>query len=205
MTDLLSLPPVLACEDLAESVYDVRMWMSSGNTTSSLHLDTHENLMLQIDGEKKVFLSHPNESQYFYMDFHDKFGLSPVNVDRVDLQRFPLLRNATVLFAHLKPGDILYLPHGWWHVIHSLPGRNIGISFEWAAFSSNTGLWPRELQLLISHPGLYWAEQAQLTGSFHQNLALKTPSIKTGLPINCSSSMSMRLRNLSEYEHWKLH
>ena len=60
--------------------------MSAGNTTSSAHFDTHDNLLLQIDGEKEVLLWHPNESALLYSDHHDKWGLSPVNVDRVDLQ-----------------------------------------------------------------------------------------------------------------------
>jgi hypothetical protein len=43
----VELPSVLRCSEVHESVHDTRLWMSSGSTSSSLHFDTHENLMLQ--------------------------------------------------------------------------------------------------------------------------------------------------------------
>jgi len=200
----LKMPKMLDCAEFGTSLHDVRMWMSSGNTTSSQHFDTHENLLMQIDGEKRIFLSHPNESQYFYMDHHDKYGLSPINVDRVDLQRFPRLPEAKVLYAHLYPGDALYIPDCYWHVIHSTTGRNIGLAFEWGAFSSSVGRYPTELLKLFDHPGLYWAERTRLEGSMRQRDAAWTPSQQTRRPIKCTAPMES-LRNLSEYTHWRLH
>ena len=63
---------MLACEELYQSLYDARLWMSLGNTTSSAHFDTHENLLLQVDGRKEVLLWHPNETANLYMDHHAK-------------------------------------------------------------------------------------------------------------------------------------
>ena len=71
----LRLPPPLSCEELAGSVHEVRLWMSGGNTTSSLHFDTHDNLMVQLDGTKEIYMWHPRESHHFYSDFHTKFCL----------------------------------------------------------------------------------------------------------------------------------
>ena len=42
-----------------------------------------------------------------------QYGLSPINVDRVDLQRFPRLADAAVYHVRLHPGDALYIPDGW--------------------------------------------------------------------------------------------
>ena len=74
LTTELGLPGILACNDLYRAMHAVRMWMSRGNTTSSQHFDTHDNLMLQIDGTKDIYLSHPNESAAMYMDHHDKYA-----------------------------------------------------------------------------------------------------------------------------------
>ena len=74
----LSSPELLNCEELYGGLHDARLWMSLGNTSSSLHFDTHENLLVQLDGDKEVLLWHPNETANFYMDFHEKYGLSPV-------------------------------------------------------------------------------------------------------------------------------
>lgn len=32
----------------------------------------------------------------------------------------------------LTPGDILFIPHRWWHLIDSAPGRNLAYTFQWA-------------------------------------------------------------------------
>ena len=52
-----------------------------------------------------------------------RYGLSPINVDRVDLQRFPKFAEARVEHVRLHPGDALYIPENYWHVIKST-GRN---------------------------------------------------------------------------------
>lgn len=56
----LGLPSALQCDALYHALHDARLWMSLGNTTSSLHFDTHENILMQIDGTKDVLLWHPN-------------------------------------------------------------------------------------------------------------------------------------------------
>ena len=83
----VQLPSVLGCSEVAESVHNTRLWMSSGGTSSSLHFDTHENLMLAIDGTKTVHFWPADQAHHLYMDYHDRFGLSPVHPDRVDLEK----------------------------------------------------------------------------------------------------------------------
>jgi hypothetical protein len=89
-----------------------------------------------------------------------KFGLSPINVDRVDLERFPALTHATPpLRALLQPGDALYLPNGWWHVITST-GRNVAVALEIEPFAtSGLDLWPSEMRAAQNTPGLYWCAE----------------------------------------------
>ena len=157
------------CPDLYRSLYDARLWMSQGNTTSSLHFDTHDNLLLQVDGDKEVLLWHPNESAKLYMDFHDKFGLSPINVDRVDLERFPEVANAATIVANLSAGDAVYIPDGWWHVVRSHK-RNIAVALEFAPFAGEQGLWPRRIQQRRQAPGIFWAEQQRISATMHEML-----------------------------------
>ena len=38
----------------------------------------------------------------------------------VDMDRFPLLAEATFTEAVLGPGDALFIPAGWWHYVRSL-------------------------------------------------------------------------------------
>lgn len=118
----MQVPSALGCWELLESIHETRLWMSSGNTSSSLHFDTHENLMLQVAGTKSVYFWPPSESHKNYMDYHNRFGLSPVNPDKVDLDRFPMfahMRGGKV--AHLRQGDALLIPDGYWHQVR--PGE----------------------------------------------------------------------------------
>ena len=78
LAEKLAVPGVLACDELLHALYDARMWMSLGNTTSSMHFDTHDNLLLQISGEKEVLMWHPSQGSKFYMDHFEKFGARPV-------------------------------------------------------------------------------------------------------------------------------
>ena len=49
-----------------------------------------------------------------------RYGLSPVNVDRVDLERFPLVASTAPYVAHVRAGDALFIPDGWWHATLNL-------------------------------------------------------------------------------------
>lgn len=186
----LALPHSLACHELYAGLYDARLWMSGGNTTSSLHFDTHDNVLLQIDGAKEVLLWHPNASAELYMDHFPKFGLSPINVDRVDLERFPALTHATPpLRALLQPGDALYLPNGWWHVITST-GRNVAVALEIEPFAtSGLDLWPSEMRAAQNTPGLYWATQQRINQAMREQLAERIPSRATRQPIRCDTAL----------------
>jgi hypothetical protein len=167
----LRVPEMLRCDELHSSIYQARMWMSRGNTTSSLHFDTHDNLMLQLDGTKELFLWHPNQSAYMYSDFHTKFGLSPINTDRVDLERFPEFAKSHAHRALLRPGDALYIPDGWWHVVHSYPGRNLAVAIEFQPLDGDVERhWPPEVVSRFHWKGLFWAEQVKIRYEMRERL-----------------------------------
>lgn len=45
---------------------------------------------------------------------------SQVDGRRIDLQQFPALAGVPVLDVELAPGEILFLPMGWWHFVEAL-------------------------------------------------------------------------------------
>ena len=115
----------------------------------------------------------------------DKFGLSPINVDRVDLQRFPQMVNAPPLVAHMSAGDSLYLPDGWWHVVFSHPGRNVAVALEMHPFIGEMELWPPETIRMRNSPGLYWAETTRIQGTMRDLLGERFRSRATKKPFVC--------------------
>ena len=165
------------------SIFDAMVWFSGGNTTSSLHFDTHENYLMQFAGRKTIYLWHPNETANFYMDHQHKFGLSPVNVDRVDLQRFPAVANAKTYVAHLSAGDAIYIPDSWWHLISSYE-RNFALALDTAPWAGN-GAWPKKYQMRSNSKGVYWGEQAKIHAAMGERLAGVQAGRLTSAPIRC--------------------
>lgn len=197
---LVEVPEILACPHILKGLHGVRMWMSRGNTTSSQHFDTHDNLMLQIDGTKDLYLSHPNESAAMYMDHHDKYGLSPINVDRVDLQRFPKAAEAKVLHVRLNPGDALYIPDSYWHVIKSTH-RNIALSFELMP-ARPPPIFTPSMSALNNHPGAFWSEKAAMAAN-----AKEAYSRQGKWGDKCAEPLALqdRPRTLAEHTGWVRH
>jgi len=183
----LLLPEALRCSELFTSLGEARLWMSGGNTTSSLHFDTHENYMLQLDGSKDVFMWHPNESHKFYSDFHNKFGLSPVSADYVDLERYPEFGNSAPLHATVHAGDAFYIPDGYWHLIVSHGPRNVAVALEFSPWTyDEMGHWPADVAERYQWPGLFWAESVSIKYAMRERYgASRYVARQTKRPVVC--------------------
>ena len=81
--------------------------MSTGGTSSSLHIDTDENLLTVLHGKKDVVLISPKYSRDVYADEARVLGVSEVNVSAVDLKRFPRVANIRYITAHLEVRRLL--------------------------------------------------------------------------------------------------
>jgi hypothetical protein len=103
----------------------VSLWIGA-QTKSGLHYDLTDNLLVQIDGTKHAILVAPEESRALY-PFADSPTKSRVDPERPDLAAFPRLSRATFLTGTLNPGDILFIPRGWWHYL-SAPGPSVSMN-----------------------------------------------------------------------------
>ncbi|MGC1817055.1 MAG: cupin-like domain-containing protein [Casimicrobiaceae bacterium] len=92
-------------------------WFGPKGTVTPLHHDLTNNFMAQVRGRKLVRLIAPCELPNLYNNRH---CYSAVNLDRIDYDRFPLFSNVTVLDVEIGPGDLLFLPVGWWHYVRGL-------------------------------------------------------------------------------------
>lgn len=133
----------LSCPELQEGTKK-RLWMSNGNTSSSLHFDTHDAVLHQLSGTKDVFLYAPEDADFVYMNDATRYGLSPINVDTVDLRRFPKFSKAMPFYVHLKPGNSLYIPANFWHQLYSHPGRNVMIVEETELVMFGSAFQPKD-------------------------------------------------------------
>ena len=128
----VEVPASLRCEALMRHLENLVLWWNAGSQRSDLHFDGGDFFLTQLDGVKEVLLVDPVESLQIYADFpYDSYGHSPINTKRVDVERYPLAARVTLHEAALSPGDTLFIPKHWWHVIHSLPGaRNLAYTLQ---------------------------------------------------------------------------
>ncbi len=97
------------------------LWCGPSGYVTGLHADLVDlNLLVHLRGRKHVTLFHPDQAPFLYVNTPDSVdgGLySEVNVPDPDLGRFPLYEKASSTSVVLEPGDVLFIPRGWWHYV----------------------------------------------------------------------------------------
>lgn len=92
-------------------------WYGPKGIVTPIHHDLTNNFMAQVRGRKLVRLVAPFESAYVYNHMH---CFSPVDLFNIDFDRFPLMREVRTIDIELGPGDLFFLPVGWWHAVKGL-------------------------------------------------------------------------------------
>jgi hypothetical protein len=112
-----------------------------GNETP-LHYDERENLLFQVRGQKEVCVFPWTDYNRLYpfpcchpCDRQSMVG-TPLHPD---LASFPKFADATGYTALLKPGDLLYIPYGWWHWLRNAASLAVSISF-WSLTPRNDAI-----------------------------------------------------------------
>ncbi len=97
-------------------------WIGPKGTVTGLHTDSANNLLAQLKGTKLVLLTEPKYTRKMYLS--KKFDLaaqvSSVNINDFDETKFPRFREIPFYSMILEPGDVLFIPQGWWHYVKSL-------------------------------------------------------------------------------------
>ncbi|MEO1183926.1 MAG: cupin-like domain-containing protein [Cyanobacteria bacterium J06636_27] len=106
----------------------LNLWLGFGGHTTCLHCDAFDGTLIQLYGTKKVILFSPNQLYNLYpfsllnnllYGFKRRASYSQVYPQKPDLKAFPKFKEA---LSHcyevvLQPGEILYIPVGWWHEV----------------------------------------------------------------------------------------
>jgi LPS sulfotransferase NodH len=101
------------------------LWFGPAGTVTPLHHDTSNLLMAQVAGRKRYRLIPASQWQYVY---NNTGVFSEVDCERPDLNRYPKFRNATIIDVVVDPGEVLFVPVGWWHHARALD-VSITVSF----------------------------------------------------------------------------
>lgn len=104
-------------------------WLGPAGTVTGYHIDWGDNLLAQIHGRKCLHLVPPSQSSNMYTSrkFDQGTTLSQVDLDRVDVNRFPKFSQVRHHRVILNPGEMIFIPRGWWHHVRSLE-KSISVS-----------------------------------------------------------------------------
>lgn len=123
----LTLPDLVPTNKIME----VNLWVGPGGNTSQLHYDANNNFLMQLHGSKKIVLYHP-------MDFYNLYPNSCFSmaahcskaIDASDVKKYPKIAKAVAMEATIGPGEMLFIPTYWWHLVHSVD-MAISVNMWW--------------------------------------------------------------------------
>ncbi|MEM9643398.1 MAG: cupin-like domain-containing protein [Planctomycetota bacterium] len=97
-------------------------WLGPAGTVTGYHIDWGDNILAQIHGRKRIHLAAPSQSKDMYVSqkFDQGATISEVNMDDYDPDRHPRFRNVIHHEVMLHPGEMVFIPRGWWHHVRSL-------------------------------------------------------------------------------------
>ena len=115
-----------------------RFWIGPARTVTPLHCDYDDNIFAQLWGTKRIFLAPPHHDAFLYAREANPllFG-SPFDPEAPDFAAFPLARQAVLVEIVVEPGDMLYVPAGWYHQVRAL------------SFSLSSNRWARGQPLAL--------------------------------------------------------
>lgn len=119
-----------------------RFWIGPARCVTPLHCDFDDNIFAQIWGRKRIFLAPPHHDELLYAREASSllFG-SPFDPESPDFDRYPLARQANMIELIVEPGDMLYVPAGWYHQVRAL------------TFSLSSNRWARAMPLALAGSG----------------------------------------------------
>jgi hypothetical protein len=110
-----------------------------------VHFDswhTHA-FICQLYGTKEFTAYSPQQTPYIYVK-PDRYNVSQIpDLENPDYEKYPLFRRATPMRFQLEPGEILFIPGGWWHTAKML-NPSISVSVN-RANASNWSAMTRDL------------------------------------------------------------
>ena len=91
-------------------------------------IDLANILHFHFQGEKQCILFPPKETKYLYKVPYALISHQEIDYLNPDYTKWPALQKAKGFITHLKHGDTLYIPEGYWHhMTYLTPGFSMSI------------------------------------------------------------------------------
>lgn len=116
------------------------LWIGPSGTVTSLHHDLTNNLIAQLVGRKRFRILPAAEVGRLYNDEHVFSRIADLEAPDLDFSAYPRLEGARFYDLVLEPGEILFMPLGWWHQVKALDFSVTATytNFRWPNAASKT-------------------------------------------------------------------
>ncbi|XP_013378864.1 prostaglandin F synthase isoform X2 [Lingula anatina] len=136
MAEDVTLPKIFGCDTYLKIMKQYQIFFNAGWSSTDLHLDITETFFAQVTGQRQWILTTPRDGKNAYSDdFEHHTGISQLDIESVDLINFPNVTKVDVYNITANPGDIIYVPEGWWHQVRAKgpnpPNIAIAIFLHW--------------------------------------------------------------------------
>jgi lysine-specific demethylase 8/hypoxia-inducible factor 1-alpha inhibitor (HIF hydroxylase) len=173
LAESAGLQQVEAQLGLRQPVSAANLWVGMGSHVTCLHCDPFDGILMQMGGAKRLVLFPPSQLPNLYpfpVFAHLRHGLkrrasySQVYPDRPDFTAFPKFA-AALQQRHeviLEPGDVLFIPVGWWHEVTALgDGVVCSVNRFWSVFPRQRvwrswNKWRIHLGSVLAAPHIAW-------------------------------------------------
>ncbi|MGV7207725.1 cupin-like domain-containing protein [Oxalobacteraceae bacterium A2-2] len=116
-----------------------RFWVGPEGTCTPLHCDYDDNIFAQVWGTKRIWLAPAHHDEYLYTwQANSLLYGSHFNPEAPDYDKYPLARQAALIECVVQPGDMLYVPAGWYHQVNAL------------TFSLSSNRWARSVPFALA-------------------------------------------------------
>eukprot|EP00927_Polykrikos_kofoidii_P020017 TRINITY_DN19421_c0_g1_i1.p1 TRINITY_DN19421_c0_g1~~TRINITY_DN19421_c0_g1_i1.p1 ORF type:complete len:372 (-),score=69.80 TRINITY_DN19421_c0_g1_i1:378-1451(-) len=137
--------PCMRCGGFTQFLDTNNIWFSRGGSKSVVHYDDQDNINCMFVGHKRFVFMHPSYKKKFEANPNskkNKFGwvdtdldqripgygaFMRVDVDRMDLVKYPGWSDVDFSYVDMNPGDCVYIPYQWYHQVTAKAERAINV------------------------------------------------------------------------------
>ncbi|MCP2729137.1 cupin-like domain-containing protein [Limnofasciculus baicalensis] len=147
--------------DPLKSKQRVFFWFGPAGTITPLHHDTMNIFMAHIYGRKRWRLISPAYTPLVY----NNIGVfSEIDLENPDDEKYPLFKDVRVIETVLEPGEVIFVPVGWWHQVK---GLDVTIALSFINF-----IFPNDYK--YQNPNIKSSPNQKSTSSQEKNISIKT-------------------------------
>ena len=135
-------------------------WIGPAGTITGYHIDWGDNILAQIEGRKQLHLAAPDQTPNMYVSkkFDQGTTISQVDLHNIDKDRFPQFLKVKHHQIVLHPGEMIFIPRGWWHHVESLDTSISVSNLAYALRDILVDVVPHRLKQLLHDVGLWRCE-----------------------------------------------